>query len=194
MATQNNLLSGLNDQQKKAVTYDGGPLLVLAGAGSGKTKVLTHRVAYFIAQKGLKPQNALLLTFTNKAAEEMKERVTKLTTFTPPFSGTFHSFCAKLLRIDGKEIGIPPSFLIYDEGDQKEAIKQILQGLGFSKESFSPGEIASEISDAKNQMLSPTQYAELIKGDWQETVFKVYSHTNSRRLFYKWKIRYSYPT
>ena len=175
MATQNNLLSGLNDQQKKAVTYDGGPLLVLAGAGSGKTKVLTHRVAYFIAQKGLKPQNALLLTFTNKAAEEMKERVTKLTTFTPPFSGTFHSFCAKLLRIDGKEIGIPPSFLIYDEGDQKEAIKQILQGLGFSKESFSPGEIASEISDAKNQMLSPTQYAELIKGDWQETVFKVYS-------------------
>jgi len=175
MATQNNLLSGLNDQQKKAVTYDGGPLLVLAGAGSGKTKVLTHRVAYFIAEKGIKPQNALLLTFTNKAADEMKERVARLTTFAPPFSGTFHSFCAKLLRIDGREIGVLPGFLIYDAGDQKEAIKQILKEMGIANESINPGQISSEISDAKNQMLSPVQYAELIKGDWQETVFKVYS-------------------
>lgn len=168
------LLSGLNNQQKKAVTYDGGPLLVLAGAGSGKTKVLTHRVAYFMAEKNLSPQSALLLTFTNKAAGEMKERITQLTKFAPPFSGTFHSFCAKLLRIDGREIDIPPGFLIYDEEDQKDVVKQILKELNLLEESVSPASFISEISNAKNQMLSPTQYAELIKGDWQKTVLKIY--------------------
>ena len=86
------LIAGLNSRQKAAVTYDSGPLLVLAGAGSGKTKVLTHRVAYFIAEKGLKPENALLLTFTNKAAGEMKERIISLSGKNPPYSGTFHSF------------------------------------------------------------------------------------------------------
>lgn len=171
----NKLLAGLNPQQKKAVTYDDGPLLVLAGAGSGKTKVLTHRVAYFIDQKKLKPEEALLLTFTNKAAGEMKERILRLTAFSPPFSGTFHSFCARLLRMDGKEIGIPPGFLIYDESDQKETVKQILKELDLNDNSFSPSSLVSQISEAKNQMLTPTQYAELAKTEWQETVFKVYA-------------------
>lgn len=174
MPKTHKLLAGLNDQQKRAVIYDEGPLLVLAGAGSGKTKVLTHRVAYFIAKKALKPENALLLTFTNKASGEMKERVAKLTGSTPPFSGTFHSFCAKILRIDGRAIGIPPGFLIYDEADQKDAIKQILSELGLPIESYSPGSVLNDISEAKNQMLSPTQYAELAPGDWGEAVFKVY--------------------
>ncbi|KKU47215.1 MAG: ATP-dependent DNA helicase PcrA [Candidatus Woesebacteria bacterium GW2011_GWF2_46_8] len=174
MPKTHKLLTGLNDQQKKAVTYDEGPLLVLAGAGSGKTKVLTERVAYFIAEKKLRAENALLLTFTNKAAGEMKERVTKLTGFAPPFSGTFHSFCAKLLRIDGRAIGIPPGFLIYDEADQKDLVKQILAELNLPPDSYSPGAILHDISEAKNQMLSPAQYAELIQGDWGEAVFKVY--------------------
>jgi DNA helicase-2/ATP-dependent DNA helicase PcrA len=103
------ILSDLNPEQKDAVTYTDGPLLVLAGAGSGKTKVLTNRVAYFIQQGLIKPENALLLTFTNKASTEMKERIAKILDSkfqTLPMAGTFHSFCAKVLRIDGIHIGI----------------------------------------------------------------------------------------
>ena len=102
LTRMSSILADLNKFQQEAVIYEGGPLLVLAGAGSGKTKVLTHRVAYFI-EKGLcSPEDILLLTFTNKAAKEMKERVEKLTGVIPGFAGTFHSFCAKILRMDGK--------------------------------------------------------------------------------------------
>src|SRR3989344_1508398 len=113
----NKLLSNLNKQQKIAVTYDAGPVLVLAGAGSGKTRVLTYRVAWFIAQKRVRPENVLLLTFTNKAAGEMKERVLKLTRQAPAFAGTFHSFCVRVLRKSGQAIDISPNFIIYDEMD-----------------------------------------------------------------------------
>src|SRR3990172_2231235 len=174
MPKGNKLLTGLNKEQEKAVTYCHGPLLVLAGAGSGKTKVLTHRVAYFLYKKFVAPEQVLLLTFTNKAAGEMKERVAALTGTAPPFSGTFHSFCAKVLRIDGKHIGIAPNFLIYDGEDQKDAIKQILKEFNMSLDSFSPAGILGEISDAKNQMISVRGYAEFAKGDWQEAVFKVW--------------------
>src|SRR3972149_10678717 len=111
MTNTNNLLTGLNAQQEKAVTYKGGPLLVLAGAGSGKTKVLTHRVAWFIEQGVTKPENVLLLTFTNKAAGEMKERVLHLTSQAPAFAGTFHAFCVRVLRKSGQTIDIPANFL-----------------------------------------------------------------------------------
>ncbi len=180
------IVSNLNPAQKEAVTYADGPLLVLAGAGSGKTRVLTHRVAYFISKNWVKAENCLLLTFTNKAAGEMKERIARLISnfkFHPrsgrsisnlPAAGTFHSFCAKMLRIDGKEIGIPPSFLIYDTEDQKQLVKQILEELDLSTDIFNPAAILASISDAKNQMLSPTQYAEFVSGDFGETVFKVY--------------------
>lgn len=171
------LLKSLNKEQREAVTYDKGPLLVLAGAGSGKTKVLTHRVAWFISQGKIKPENALLLTFTNKAAGEMKDRIQKLVPSAYPLvpnSGTFHSFCARVLRIDGKHIGIPPHFLIYDDQDQKDAVKQILEGFNMSTDSYQPAAILSNISDAKNQMLTPTQYAEYVNSEWTEIVFKVY--------------------
>jgi len=174
MDTTNKLLSDLNKGQREAVTYDKGPLLVLAGAGSGKTRVLTHRVAYFIYTGAVKPDNVLLLTFTNKAANEMKERVVNLIGQMPKFAGTFHSFCAKVLRIDGYQIGIPKSFLIYDEQDQKEAVKEIMKEAGISTDSVNPGSILSAISEAKNQMLTPTQYAEFAKGEFAETVFKIY--------------------
>jgi DNA helicase-2/ATP-dependent DNA helicase PcrA len=171
----NKLISTLNQEQKKAVTYQGGPLLVLAGAGSGKTKVLTHRVAYLLAQKQAKPENILLLTFTNKAATEMKERVEKLVGIAPPYSGTFHSFCVKVLRIDGSVIEIPKHFLIYDENDTKESIKEIINNSNLSTDTYKPAAIASVISDAKNQMLSPLQFGEIAQGDWQEKVFKFYT-------------------
>lgn len=169
-----NLLSSLNKEQKEAVTYDKGPLLVLAGAGSGKTRVLTHRVAWFISEKKIAPDNILLLTFTNKAAGEMKKRVVNLTGSSPTFSGTFHSFCVKVLRIDGEKIKIPKSFVIYDSSDQKEAIKEILEKLNLSADSYKPNLIAHAISEAKNQMITPLTYGEIATTDVQEKIFKVY--------------------
>jgi len=174
MKNIDNLLSGLNERQKEAVTFEGGPLLVLAGAGSGKTKVLTHRVAFFIKQALTTPESVLLLTFTNKAAGEMKERVLRLTQQAPAFAGTFHSFCVRVLRKNGKEIDIPPNFIIYDETDSKETVKGILEDLELSTDQHNPNAILSQISEAKNQMLTPLMYAEFIQGDWQEKVFKVW--------------------
>jgi len=170
----NKFLSGLNPEQKIAVTHKDGPLLVLAGAGSGKTRVLTHRVAWLISQKEVEPENVLLLTFTNKAADEMKERVQKLCDSSPSFSGTFHSFCVKILRIDGEKIEVPRNFLIYNEQDTRSAIKEILTQMDLSPKSYSPNSIASQISDAKTQMITPNQYAELTQSDIQELVFKIY--------------------
>jgi len=175
------LTNDLNKDQLAAVTYTAGPLLVLAGAGSGKTKVLTHRVAYFIAQGLIKPENALLLTFTNKAATEMRQRINDLlgqssvnSKQSTVFSGTFHSFCAKVLRIDGKHIRIPTNFIIYDDQDQKDAVKQILEGLNISTDQFAPASILNGIGEAKNQMLTPAEYKNFVRGEWQEVVAKVY--------------------
>ncbi|MCL4382868.1 UvrD-helicase domain-containing protein [Patescibacteria group bacterium] len=168
------LLKNLNKEQLSAVTFEEKPLLVLAGAGSGKTRVLTHRVAWLINQMKVKNENILLLTFTNKAAGEMKSRVLELTETSPAFAGTFHSFCVRVLREDGEKIAIPRDFLIYDDNDSKEAIKDIAQELGLPPDRFKPGGVASVISQAKSNMVSPTQYAEFVQGDWQEGVFKIY--------------------
>lgn len=170
----NSLLSKLNKQQKKAVTHEGGPLLVLAGAGSGKTRVLTHRAAWFMDQKIAHPDNVLLLTFTNKAASEMKERIGHLTRYSPGFAGTFHSFCVRMLRIDGEQLGIPRSFIIYDEHDRKDAVKEIVEKLGLPVNSYKPGLIVHLISEAKSQMLTPRKYREVAKGDLQEVAYSVY--------------------
>jgi DNA helicase-2/ATP-dependent DNA helicase PcrA len=174
MQNSNKFLSELNEQQLEAVTYEKGSLLVLAGAGSGKTRVLTHRVAWFIAEKKVYPENVLLLTFTNKAAGEMKERVLRLTSQAPSFAGTFHSFCVRVLRKSGQTISIPPNFIIYDDDDTKDVIKDVLGQLNFSTDKFNPNAIASQISEAKNQMLTPTMYAEFAQGEWQEKVFKIW--------------------
>lgn len=168
------LTDGLNSEQKKAVTFDGGVLLVLAGAGSGKTKVLTHRVAWTIQNKKVSSENILLLTFTNKAANEMKERIFALCGFVPPFSGTFHSFSVKLLRVDGVHVGVPQNFLIYDDSDQKELIKEILNEMNLSTDSYNPGSILNDISQIKNQMIDPADYTNLAQGEWQEKVSSVY--------------------
>ena len=174
-------ITGLNKEQKEAVTYTEGPLLVLAGAGSGKTKVLTHRVAYFIEKGLIKPENALLLTFTNKAAAEMKERILKLLdSKLQIMASTFHSFCAKVLRIDGESIGIPINFVIYDDSDQKETVKEIMEELNISTDQFNPSSILNGISEAKNMMLSPAEYINFVRSEWQEMAAKVYVEYEKR--------------
>lgn len=170
----NKLLSNLNTAQKKAVVYEGGPLLILAGAGSGKTRVLTYRVAWLIDQKKIYPENVLLLTFTNKAAGEMKERVVSLTKQAPSFAGTFHSFCVRVLRKEGRAIDISPNFSIFDDDDSKEAIKEVLSDLNLSQDKYHPAAVASQISGAKNQMITPEMYAEFAQGEWQEKIFKIW--------------------
>lgn len=176
------LLNDLNKKQQEAVRHTDGPVLILAGAGSGKTRVLTYRVAYLIAKKYVSPHNILMLTFTNKAANEMKERIARLfttynlqlTTYNLPFAGTFHSLCVKILRIEGKHAGIPQNFLIYDAQDQLDVIKDVMKQLDISTKNFNPGAILHTISEAKNELLTATEYPQYARGYFQETVARVY--------------------
>ncbi|PIS09297.1 ATP-dependent DNA helicase PcrA [Candidatus Beckwithbacteria bacterium CG10_big_fil_rev_8_21_14_0_10_34_10] len=183
------LLEDLNQKQIEAVTFLNGPLLILAGAGSGKTRVLTYRTAYFILEKKIEPENILLLTFTNKAALEMKGRIEKLLSFHQqkkrlPFAGTFHSLTAKLLRIEGKELGIPVNFLIFDQKDQTELVKEILKDLDLEK-SFKPYSVLNAISGAKNELIGPEEYPRFSQGYFQETVAKVYPEYQKRLKKYQ---------
>ena len=168
------LLSSLNEQQKLAALHGDGPAMVLAGAGSGKTRVLTTRVAYLMAEKHIDPSAILLVTFTNKAAGEMTERVRLTTGKRLQFSGTFHKLCAKILRVDGHHIGIPINFVIYDDDDQIDLVKKIFKDLGVSAKETNPRLIHGMISDAKNEMLSPTDYWGFARGKYQELTAKVY--------------------
>src|SRR3989344_1399778 len=160
------ILSDLNPHQQEAVTHWGTPLLVLAGAGSGKTRVLTHRAAWLISSKDVDSSSILMLTFTNKAAGEMRERITSLIGKPPGFAGTFHSFCARILRKYGETIGISPDFLIYDTTDQLDAIKDIVNRLGLEK-TCKPGALLSVISGAKNELVSASEFSAYARGDWQ---------------------------
>lgn len=161
------LLVGLNPEQQRAVETTEGPLLILAGAGSGKTKTLTHRIAYLIASQKATPFNILAVTFTNKAAKEMRERIASLMGENPdnrsflPFAGTFHSICVRLLRQDGEYIGIPRNFVIFDENDRQAAVKQASKELRIDEKSFPARLLSSLISGAKNEMVTPSDYARL---------------------------------
>jgi len=162
------LFSELNEEQARAVQTTEGPLLILAGAGSGKTKTLTHRIAYILAEHKATPYNILAVTFTNKAAGEMRERILALTqpgagrevprSFMP-FMGTFHSICVRILRQDAADYGIPKSFVIWDESDRLAAVKQVARGLGIDEKKFPPRMLSSLISSAKNEMVSPAEFA-----------------------------------
>lgn len=176
-----NILSHLNPIQQEAVTFGEGPLLILAGPGSGKTRTLTYRAAWLIMEKAIPLKNILLLTFTNKAAEEMKERLKKLLitnhqslTTKLPFAGTFHSFCARVLRIDGKYINIPKNYSIYDKDDQLKTIKLVIKELDISQEDFKPNSVLATISQAKNELISALEYPQYARGLWQETVARIY--------------------
>ena len=174
------ILNGLNDKQYESVINTEGPLLVIAGAGSGKTKVLTHKIAYLIQEKNVLPWNILAITFTNKAANEMKERITGLVGETAKdiWMGTFHSICVRILRKHIEQIGYDSSFIIFDTSDQKSLIKKCLKELQIDDKQFSEKSVQAEISNAKNEMLEPEQYAFKAHGDFRRekiaTVYELY--------------------
>lgn len=176
----NSLLKDLNEPQRDAVLSTEGPVLMLAGAGSGKTKALTHRIAYLVAEKGVQPNQILAVTFTNKAAGEMRERVLRLIGRREsdrhyfPFAGTFHSICLRLLRKDGGHVGLASNFTIFDASDSLAAVKQAMRQLGVDEKQFNPNLIGGLISSAKNELIGPSQYAEHARGGAQEVAAKVY--------------------
>jgi DNA helicase-2/ATP-dependent DNA helicase PcrA len=194
------VLLGLNEAQKEAVLATEGPVLILAGAGSGKTKALTHRVAYLIKEMGVNPENILAVTFTNKAAKEMTSRVSALISSSEfrvsnelknsdltrnskfeirnfsamPMMGTFHSICARILREDGHYLGYKRNFTIYDEADSQSAIKQAMKDVESPDQKISVQTIKSFISSAKNELIDSNKYADLASGYMQDLVAKVY--------------------
>lgn len=173
-----NILEGLNNKQYEAVINTDGPCLVIAGAGSGKTKVLTHKIAYLLQEKDIKPWNILAITFTNKAANEMKTRVENLVgnAANDMWIGTFHSICVKILRRFIDRIGYDTSFIIFDTSDQRTLVKECLKSLDLDEKMFSDRAVLSEISNAKNDMLEPIQYMARVNGDFRkEKIAGVYA-------------------
>jgi len=170
------VLDGLNPTQRQAVEIKSGPLLIIAGPGSGKTRVITHRIAYLIKACGISPRNIMAVTFTNKAAAEMRERLQALLgqDFQPLTIGTFHAICAGILRQDGKVIGLDPKFVIHDEEDQLNLIKQSLQELNLDPKQFNPRAIQLAIKYAKSRLITPSEYAKLVSNYYDEIVQRVY--------------------
>lgn len=176
------LLASLNTEQQAAASHLDGPALVVAGPGSGKTRVLTYRIANLIKTHNIPEQSILCVTFTNKAAGEIKERVNKLLSagHTITWSGTFHSICARILRKDGFHIGIPISFVIYDTDDQLEIIKDIMKDFGIDSKNIKPYSALATISSAKSELISSTQYERYAQGYFQKTVAKIYPEYQKR--------------
>ena len=169
-------LVGLNPVQAEAVTHPGGPLLVVAGAGSGKTRVLTHRIAWLIRDQGVSPFEILAITFTNKAADEMRKRVAELIgpVALKMWVSTFHSACVRILRREAEAIGFPSSFTIYDQADAVRLTGYVIRDLGLDAKRFPARKIHATISSAKNEMISPKQYADTVDGFLENKVAEVY--------------------
>ncbi|WDV46222.1 DNA helicase PcrA [Clostridiaceae bacterium M8S5] len=165
-----NCLEGLNDKQKEAVMKTEGATLILAGAGSGKTRVLTHRIAYLITEKGVRPNNILALTFTNKAAKEMKERIENLLQMNTYslWAGTFHSICVRILRRDIERLGYNTNFVIFDYTDQKTVVKNCIKELDVNPKHYEVKSMISFISNQKNKLTSPQEYIKEFFGDFRE--------------------------
>ncbi|WP_408009164.1 DNA helicase PcrA [Pseudalkalibacillus sp. A8] len=170
------LLSGLNPEQKKAVKHTEGPLLIMAGAGSGKTRVLTHRIAYLLVEKGVAPWNILAITFTNKAAREMQSRVASITgpAAESIWISTFHSMCVRILRRDSDRIGINRNFTILDATDQLSVIKQALKDLNLDTKKFDARSILGTISSAKNELKTAADFQKTAQGMYEEVAADVY--------------------
>ena len=166
----------LNPAQRQAVETIEGPLLILAGPGSGKTRVITHRIAYLIKVCGVNPSHIMSVTFTNKAAREMKERLEQLLgqAVEALTLGTFHAICARILRREGKTVGLDSSFVIYDEEDQLNVIKQTLQELNLDPKQYAPRALHSAISAAKSSLISPKDYVQRVNSYFEEIVHRVY--------------------
>lgn len=182
------LLNGLNSAQRKAVKTVSGPLLILAGAGSGKTRTLIYRIAYLISSQSVWPNEILAVTFTNKAAREMRSRLAELLNQNlddrnfMTWMGTFHSVCVKLLKIDGKSIGIKPNFVIYDEDDRNGLVKQAMKQLSLNDEKIKPKAVSSLISSAKNKMVGPDEYQSSANMPFLKDVAKIYKKYELLRI------------
>jgi DNA helicase-2/ATP-dependent DNA helicase PcrA len=170
------ILATLNSPQREAVEAIEGPLLILAGPGSGKTRVITHRVAYLVKHCGVSPHHIMAVTFTNKAAREMRERLEQLLgqAVEALTLGTFHAICARILRREGKTIGLDSSFVIYDEDDQLSSMKQVLEELNLDPKQYAPQALRSAISAAKSRLISPKDYAQRVSSYFEEIVHRVY--------------------
>ncbi len=172
------LFAGLNPAQREAVVHGAGPLLILAGPGSGKTRVITHRIAYLVRHHGIAPWRILAVTFTNKAAREMRDRVEGLlgdTAARDMAVGTFHSRCARILRRSGGAAGVDPRFTIYDDDDQQRLVKQALGDLSIDPKRYSPRAVLSAISRAKTDMVGPAEFARTVEDYYGEIVARVYA-------------------
>src|SRR4051794_19831348 len=178
------LLAGLNGPQRDAVVHGEGPLLVLAGAGSGKTRVLTHRIAYLLATGAARPGEILAITFTNKAAAEMRDRVGQLIgrSVRAMWVTTFHSACARMLRVDAERLGYSKGFTIYDEADSLRMLKRCLTQLGVDPKRFPPRAVRAKISGAKNQLLDASAYADMQGSVFEEVVAEAFPLYEKRML------------
>jgi DNA helicase-2/ATP-dependent DNA helicase PcrA len=180
MMDSEKILEGLNEAQASAVLHEDGPLLILAGAGSGKTKTLTHRIAYLIAARGVRPGEIMAVTFTNKAAKEMRERLASLLGGSAdnrgfmPWMGTFHSIAVRILRIYGENIEIPKNFVILDEADKQSLIKAVMKKIGVTDKQFSPSSMGNYISNAKNECMMPDDYARIASTPAQQLAADIY--------------------
>ncbi len=171
-------LDGLNPRQLEAVQTVSGPLLILAGPGSGKTRVIVHRIAYLVEHEDVHPGRIVAVTFTNRAAREMRERLDHLIGRRAQYLtvGTFHATCARWLRIDGHHLGLDPHFTIFDDNDQVDLVKRVARELEIDERRFTPRSILNAISAAKSRLVEPHEYARQAEGRWQELVASVYRH------------------
>jgi ATP-dependent DNA helicase UvrD/PcrA len=182
-AVRDAILAPLNDAQREAVTATRGPVLVLAGAGSGKTRVIAHRVAYLLAVEGVHPRNVLAVTFTNKAAEEMRRRVEDLVLplgIRPPLIATFHSTCVRILREHASRIGLPAAFVIYDEDDRLTIVREAMRELNVDERELTPASAVHRISHAKNQMISVEEAERLARTPREERIASLYRMYETR--------------
>ncbi|WP_422486101.1 DNA helicase PcrA [Gudongella sp. DL1XJH-153] len=180
-------IKGLNDRQKEAVLHTEGPLLIMAGAGSGKTRVVTHKIAHLIDHKGVSPYEILAITFTNKAANEMKERVANLIAVDVDkmWMGTFHSICVRMLRRDIEKIGYDKNFSIYDRDDQKTLIKECMKELNLDKEMYKENGLLAKIGELKNTQVTPDEYINDNYGDFRErNIGEAYALYQKKLRFY----------
>jgi DNA helicase-2/ATP-dependent DNA helicase PcrA len=176
------LLDGLNPQQRAAVVHHGGPLLIVAGAGSGKTRVLTHRIAYLLAERGVLPGQILAITFTNKAAGEMRERVAALVgpRARTMWVSTFHSMCVRLLRAEAKAIGLKSSFSIYDADDARRLMTMVGREINLDPKRYPPRSLAAQVSNLKNELVTPDAWAEQAGTGPEKVLADVYTRYQER--------------
>jgi len=170
------VLDALNPQQREAAQCIDGPVLIFAGAGSGKTRALTYRIAHMVRERGIAPETILAVTFTNKAANEMKERIVTLIGEQAKrvWAGTFHSICARMLRADGQVIGIPANFVIFDSAEQVALVKEALSVLDVDPKQFTPADVHTRISRAKNELITVADFGRTRKGSFEEVAVRAY--------------------